>query len=183
MLGLRPPQQTWQDLTMHRSGNSRLPPWQERLRLSLGGKVMVMGIGNSLKGDDGIGPEVVRRLEGASSLTVLCCEATPENFLGSVIKAHPDTILLVDAADLQAAAGTISLFLSAELPETSFSTHNMSPGGFLGFIRSQLPSVKCLLLLVQPGSCRLGEGLSPAVEQAAKAITSTLKELGRSTSS
>jgi hydrogenase maturation protease len=153
--------------------------WKESLGRRLKGSVVIVGVGNPLRGDDAVGTEVARRLQGSGSFTVLCCEAAPENFLGPIIKAHPDVILLIDAADLGAAPGTIRLLGSTEFPQSSFSTHNMSPAGFLGFLKTQLPKVECLLLLVQPASCGFGEGLSPAAEQAAGEIAAALRELAR----
>ncbi len=138
--------------------------------------MLVLGVGNPLRGDDGVGAHVAQRLVGKISFTVICCEATPENFVGPILEAKPDTILMVDAAELHAAPGTIRLLSTDDLSEAGISTHNMSPTGFLRFINWQR-EIGCLVLAVEPASRALGEGLSPVVARAAEEIVRALKEL------
>ena len=74
------------------------------------GKVVILGIGNILRGDDGLGPVLIERLtlrlqKSANlkgNIELVCFDAgtTPENYAGKIIKEKPGTILIVDALHL-----------------------------------------------------------------------------------
>ena len=66
----------------------------------LRGKTVIVGIGNSLRGDDGFGPALVQRLQGRVRPVCIDAGVAPENYLGRIVKEQPDTVLLVDAAHL-----------------------------------------------------------------------------------
>ena len=65
---------------------------------------ILLGIGNPLNGDDGAGIYVAEqfRKDGWISLS---CGTAPENFTGIIRKAHPDCLVLVDAAALGLSPG------------------------------------------------------------------------------
>ncbi len=78
----------------------------EQLRERLQGKrTLILGIGNSMRGDDGVGPALIERLQGKVSATLIDGGEVPENYLGPIEAAGPEAVLIVDAADLKAAAG------------------------------------------------------------------------------
>ena len=49
-------------------------------------KVVLLGIGNILKGDDGFGPALVHELEGKVPITCIDAGPAPENYAGKIIK-------------------------------------------------------------------------------------------------
>jgi len=73
------------------------------------GKTVIVGIGNIMKGDDGAGPSVIEKIQG--KVKALCIDAgtAPENYLGKIIKENPDTVLFVDAADINCLPGEYTL--------------------------------------------------------------------------
>ena len=87
--------------------------WQQRLTaaFSNAAKVTIMGIGNDLKADDGIGPYVIEQLQNRnpSHIELINASTVPENFLSHLIESHPQLILLIDAALMQTDPGTIQL--------------------------------------------------------------------------
>ena len=85
--------------------------------------LLVIGVGNALRGDDGIGPELVRRLTGAVHFALFDAGTTPENQLGPVIRAAPRTVLIVDALHFGGRPGTIRLFNPDEEHERTVVTH------------------------------------------------------------
>ena len=97
----------------------------DRLCESLAGRVMLVGIGNRLRGDDGLGPELIARLRGRVEAELLDCGEVPERYFGLIEEAQPEGILLVDAVDLDAEPGAAALFEAHELPE--ISVHINSP--------------------------------------------------------
>ena len=64
------------------------------------GKVVIVGIGNTMKGDDGFGPALVERLSPKVKAVCIDAGSAPENYTGKIVKEKPDTILIVDALHL-----------------------------------------------------------------------------------
>ncbi|MBN2067580.1 MAG: hydrogenase maturation protease, partial [Candidatus Diapherotrites archaeon] len=67
-------------------------------------KSVLMGIGNELKGDDGIGNAVAREFQGKGWKPVEC-ETVPENFIAIVKRERPELLVIVDAASMGLAPG------------------------------------------------------------------------------
>ena len=76
-------------------------PWPQALRDILRGRVALVGVGNTLRGDDGVGPlliESLSRLVPAGDVVLFNCQMCPENYIGPICGCPPDIILLVDYA-------------------------------------------------------------------------------------
>lgn len=132
----------------------------------LQGRVVWIGIGQELRGDDGAGIALVRQL-AAGDPAAVCLEAgpTPENCVGAVAARHPDTVLLVDAVDWGGKAGDFRLFEASETDSVDPSTHGFPLSLVMEEIRSRT-GARVRLLGIQPESMKLGDGLGPAVRQA-----------------
>ena len=142
------------------------------LATHLKGKVVILGIGNNLKSDDGIGSILAGRIQGKVPYLVYDSGSSPENYLGKIIRDKPDTLLLIDAADFSAPPGDFNILEGEEL-ETSnmFFTHNASLSLVINYLKNNL-KVDIIILIVQPKSIAFGEELSPEIAQ-------TLDELER----
>ncbi len=160
-------------------------------RSILRGKVVIVGVGNPLRGDDGFGPALIAKLEDRqrargpgpqrAASPAICIDAglALENHLGRILKQEPDTVLFADAVDLQAPPGAFELLGLEETLPGGFSTHDFSPGIFFELFRESLRG-ELLLLGVQPRQTTLGAGLSPEVRRRvgllAGAIVAALQE-------
>ncbi len=81
---------------------------------------LVIGIGNPVRGDDGVGPAVIHRIRGVKTSTVSDCSDLIE------LWRDLDDVVVVDAVASGARAGTIHVFdaVDAPLPTPTFtSTH------------------------------------------------------------
>lgn len=140
----------------------------EALRARLRGGVVVMGIGNPLRGDDAVGSVVARALRGGLSpasgsvppVTVLDAEEIPESWVGPAVAAGPDVVLLIDAVELGAAPGSAALLEAAELGRDACFTHRTPLGPVADYLE-RATGAEVLLLGIQPGPVRWGEELSP----------------------
>jgi hydrogenase 3 maturation protease len=138
----------------------------EDLKSRLKGKVVVLGIGNTLRSDDGIGALLALRIKGKAPYTVFDAGSSPENYLGKVIREKPDTVLIVDAADFGAGAGEMRVLEASGLKAANlFSTHNASLEMAINYLQKDLPA-DIIILLIQPKCVSLGEKLSPEVSGA-----------------
>ena len=135
-----------------------------------------MGIGNPERSDDGAGPLVAGlvadaapgdALPGGRRVTVLLAEEVPESWLGPAAAARPDTVLLVDAADLGAAPGSAALLEPEDLREGSAFTHRMPLTLLSTFLRRET-GADVLLLAIQPRSLAWDGPMSPEVEESAR---------------
>ena len=131
----------------------------------LKGKVVIVGIGHPLRGDDALGPSLVKRLEG--HLDALCIDAgsAPENYLGKIIKAAPDVVLFIDAVDLNKEPGFYQILEQEEILKAGFTTHDLSPRMLIEYLTKETKA-RIYLLGIQPKDIELGQGLSAPVQKA-----------------
>ncbi|MCD4775582.1 MAG: hydrogenase 3 maturation endopeptidase HyCI [Candidatus Aegiribacteria sp.] len=153
--------------------NEQLRMLEDRLSSLLLGRVVFMGIGNILRGDDGIGPELVSRLSEKGLCTV-DAGTVPENHIRSVTRFDPDTVIIVDAVHLDREPGAVELLDRNDIKgETGFTTHSLSPVLVMERLEEET-GAGIFLLAIQPGSIEFGAPLSPAVAYMLEALTDLL---------
>jgi hydrogenase maturation protease len=138
-------------------------------------QVLVVGVGNSWRGDDAVGLEVARALDGRlpEEVRVLATEAEQSRLLDEWEGC--DSVLIVDAAHSGATPGTIHrVDLNAEVVPHAVlqgSTHHFSLGDTIELARAlgRLPA-QAIFYGVEGASYAPGEPLSPAVARALPAI-------------
>lgn len=130
-------------------------------------KVVVVGIGNILKGDDGAGPILISRLK--NKIEAICIDAAtvPENYIGLITKEKPDLILLADAiSNPDTEPGEIMLYSPKQISRLSgVSTHSASLSLFLNLL-SQDCLAKVYLIGINPSSLDFDTTLSVSAQQA-----------------
>ncbi len=143
-------------------------------------RVAVIGIGNPLMGDDGIGPRLVPELEGSVSGVDLIDMGTGGMQLVHVL-AQYGTVVIIDSADMGLRPGDSKLFSPEEvvsLKETrSYSLHDWDIIRSIEISRElgEVPE-RILILAVQPASLEMDERLSPEVEQG---IPAYIEQIGK----
>ena len=128
-------------------------------------KTAIVGIGNIIRGDDGLGPKLIEMLKsrGLSKAALFDCGTVPENYIFPILSAACDTIVLVDAADTNEESGSIGVFGLEDISGVSFSTHNPSPRLFTDLLKTGNDNVNIFVVTVQPKSTAIGEPLSEEV--------------------
>lgn len=148
------------------------------IKTKLSGRVLILGIGNSLKGDDGLGGEVIRRLQGKCSHLLIDAGSAPENYTGKIKELCPDTVVIVDAVELGAPPGTVKIVDEKALLgglSGFFTTHNTPLGMFIDYLKMESKS-KVIFVGVQPKSIKFGEGLSAPVKTAVEILVKEFTE-------
>lgn len=146
-----------------------------KLKNRLQGKVLIVGIGNPLRGDDGLGPEIIKRLQSIlPHLVLFDVGETPENYLEKIIKEKPDTIVLIDATDLGVSPGAVEIIESDDIRNESFSTHNVSLKVVVNYLQKET-SADVFLLGIQPETIELGREISQPVRDSLEDIVETLE--------
>ncbi|KPK97769.1 MAG: hypothetical protein AMJ95_07175 [Omnitrophica WOR_2 bacterium SM23_72] len=138
----------------------------EHLKLHLEGKVVIIGIGNTLHNDDGIGSLLASRIKGKVPYIVYDVGPNPENYLGKVIKDKPDNVVIIDAVDFGGRPGEFREMEGEGLETVNlFSTHNASLSLTINYLKNNL-KLDIIILIIQPQDIGFGEKLSPAVQEA-----------------
>jgi hydrogenase 3 maturation protease len=130
----------------------------------LEGKVVLVGIGNLLRGDDAFGPRLIERIQGKIRAVCIDAGSAPENYSGKIVKENPDTIVLVDAVHLDQTPGECALLRKSDIVKTGFTTHDMSPSLFIDHLESRTQA-DIYLLGVQPETLSMGADLSEPVKR------------------
>lgn len=126
------------------------------------GQSLILGLGNSLRSDDGVGPYLVSRLHEHPSLAAEDLANRPERCLDLVTFYKPDQVIFFDAADFAAPPGTLALLDRRQLDEHTLSSHRLPLRPLWEWIEREY-RIPCHCLGIQPASLQLGEELSPAV--------------------
>lgn len=136
-------------------------------------RTLVLGIGNTLLADDGVGVRVIESLRGDSAmarLTLIDGGTLSFSLLSHLEDAS--AMLVVDAADFEAAAGTVRVFENEEMDRfigrtRGRSVHEVGLADVMDMARLHgcLPPQRALVC-VQPARIDWGEELSPAVQAA-----------------
>jgi hydrogenase 3 maturation protease len=141
----------------------------------LKGKLVIVGIGNLLRGDDGFGPRLIEELQGKTRAVCIDAGSAPESFTGKIIKENPDTVLLADAVHLNLKPGAFAVLNKEEILKSGFSTHEISPNLFIEYLEGETRAT-IYLLGVQPGDISFGAETSEPVKKAVLSLAGDLKE-------
>jgi len=148
----------------------------ESLRTLHGSRTVILGIGNTLKGDDGVGPCICARLTGKVSAQVIDAGTVPENHIARIARATPENLLVIDAIDFGATPGTIRLFNPREIASVALSTHTLSPHLLIDLLQREV-EVEVHLLGVQPSHTQFGVPLSEAVQDSIEMLVNLLLQI------
>ncbi|CAG0945969.1 hydrogenase 3 maturation protease [Anaerolineae bacterium] len=129
----------------------------------IGKKLAILGVGNPLRGDDGIGPALIERLQGKTSAILINAGDVPENYLGVVQAAQPAVVLIVDAVELGAKPGDAALIEVEQLGGVIATTHNTSLAPFAQMIRAET-GADVFVVAIQPATGSLGAPMSAEVK-------------------
>ena len=141
-----------------------------------GSSVVILGVGNTLKGDDGAGPLLCRQIMDRVSATVMDAGTVPENYVRPIINSRSRHLLIVDAADFGAAPGALRLFRPQDVASSAFSTHALSPRLFIDLLRAEM-DIDIHLIGIQPAQTGFGEPVSPEVQQSLDALSDLMVRL------
>ena len=142
-------------------------------------RVIVAGVGNVLRGDDGFGPAVTELLGDLPEHVDVIETGIGGIALLQELMAGCEGLILIDAVDEGEAPGTVIL-MKPDVPEAVHvpDIHLANPDRVL----SMAKTIGCLPENVLIVGCQvssvdtLGEGLSPAVERALAIAVKKIKE-------
>ena len=149
-------------------------------------KVLVMGVGNTLLQDDGVGvriTELLRSIKPAQDQVAYIDGGTIGLSLLPCIE-EADALIIVDAAEMNSPPGTIRVFHGAEIEQQvsgrKRSVHEVAISDLLSAatLRGTCPE-RLALVAIQPGSTELGLEPTAAVLAAIPSACDAVEELTR----
>ncbi|MFA6320959.1 MAG: hydrogenase 3 maturation endopeptidase HyCI [Candidatus Omnitrophota bacterium] len=147
------------------------------IRTKVSGKVSIVGLGNIIRGDDGLGPKLIEMLKKRSvGASLFDCGTAPENYIFPILSTSCDTVVLIDAADIGTAPGGIKIFALDEISNVSFSTHNPSPRLFTDLLKTGKDDMNIFVISIQPKTTALGAPMSSEVLQGLEILANAFSE-------
>lgn len=142
-------------------------------------KLIVLGVGNELKCDDGVGPYIIKRLqenivEDKNRLLFIDAQTVPENFTGKIKKENPTHLIIVDACLMGSQPGEMKIVDKNDFANIGISTHSMSLSFFVKYLE-QDGDFRIIFVGIEPESMDYADRPTWKVEQAAKEFINILK--------
>ena len=144
--------------------------------------VLVLGLGNPLRGDDGVGPAVIealRQVELPPEVELMDGGTAGLGLLTAISgRRH---LLVVDAAEMGRPPGTVEVFSpregALEKSEDSLSPHQLGLAEVLEVAgRLELAPQTVKIFAVQPDRLDWGQELGPAVRNSLSQVVSAIRE-------
>ncbi|MGB9006468.1 MAG: hydrogenase maturation protease [Candidatus Aminicenantales bacterium] len=142
-------------------------------------RIVVLGVGNVGRGDDGAGLLAAAALKkklgqkGRPRLKVLLGHETPESLTGEIRRFRPGLVLILDAAVSRKKPGSVFLLGKKDMAVEDISSHRM-PLALLADYLEKSVGCRVLVLAIEPRSCREKAPLSAAVKKAVEKLSSQL---------
>ena len=143
-------------------------------------KLIVLGVGNVLKCDDGVGPYIIKKLkeeniEDAKKLLFIDAQTVPENFTGKIRKEKPSHLIIVDACLMGGEPGDMKIVNRYDFASIGISTHSMSLSFFVRFLEQGNDDLRIIFVGIEPESMDYADDPTQKVEKAANDFKNILK--------
>ncbi len=146
-------------------------------------RIAFIGLGNPIKGDDGVGVYISDKLIEITNSQVpyiLSCYHVPANYLGKIVNYNPDYVIFIDAIfHPDFSPGDIVIIGSSKIQEVdSFTTHYQSYDTIIKFIETELDKqMDYIVLGINVTEIELNDPISSIVENSAEIIVSSIKKV------
>jgi len=140
-------------------------------------KIAILGLGNDLRSDDGLGLYFIEKLSiDDPRVMIENVGSVPEGFTQPLAEFGADRIIMIDAADMRKSPGHTELITKDRIGGISISTHSM-PLSFLMMYLEQATGGKTVLIGIQPKNIQFGEGLTPEIQEVVDRVVNTLERI------
>nr|WP_292461039.1 hydrogenase maturation peptidase HycI [Methanothermococcus sp.] len=156
-------------------------------------KLAIMGIGNTMKGDDGFGVLIIENLikyyknkynlnennevnKIEDKIILLNCGVVPENFTDVLKREKPSNILIIDAALMGEVPGTLNIINSEDISGVVFSTHSLPMSVIVKYLTYYI-NTEILIVGIEPEQIDFGKPLSKKIYEKNLKFTERLIEL------
>lgn len=146
-------------------------------------KIVIMGIGNTLRGDDGLGPMLIDMIYDklvtsdidSDEIYLLNAATAPENHTVEIRQINPTHLIIVDAVEFDQEAGSFIIVDKKQIDTFNFSTHTMPISFLINYLEDSV-GCKILTLGIQPKDMKLVNIISDEVKESLDELSSKLIE-------
>ena len=153
---------------------------EEKLRKE---RFAILGVGNDLKGDDGVGPYVAEKLKkliGKDEYFLFIKTAMPEDHVRELKAFTPTLLIIVDAADFGKRPGSLKVIKDYEISDTALSTHITPLSIFLRLYNADQPVKSPVTIIgIQKKSNEFGQPLGSEARAAGDKVAEIISSLYR----
>ncbi|MCD5425212.1 MAG: hydrogenase maturation peptidase HycI [Methanosarcinaceae archaeon] len=140
-------------------------------------RIVLLGIGNESRGDDGLGPYVINNINiTRDNFMLLNCGEVPESFTGKIIKFIPSHIILIDVAKMGLAVGAMRIVECSEIKGLGISTHQLPLNMFTDYLEKET-GADIFLIGVEPKTTGFSMNISEKVKFSADLLIKDLTNL------
>ena len=143
-------------------------------------RVVVLGVGNTLRRDDGFGVYVASSLKRFKLKDVLVLEAgaSPESVLDDILGFNPSHLVVVDSVEMGRRPGDLVVAgLESIADEVTVSTHRLPMTLLVKYLRLMGFRGMVVVVGVQPSDLSFGGELTPRVREAADIVVNMLRSV------
>jgi hydrogenase maturation protease len=142
--------------------------------------VLIIGYGNPLREDDGVGWRVVEEVERqngfAPSVEAVACHQLMPELAEAISRA--DRVIFVDAAEGDPSGAVGVQTVAAKPAQPGAFTHHVDPAGLLAYAEMLYGrSPTAFLVTINAHQMGFGERLSPTIEAALPDLMATIEQL------
>lgn len=162
--------------------NVRLSPYFLRAVGKIKDSILVLGVGNTLLSDEGVGVKAIEALDERTETVALGLSLIDGGTIGLSLLVEmedAEALIVIDAGRIGAAPGTVRTFLGTDMDDflrnRGRNPHDISLDDLMDGLRLRdaLPQRRALVV-VEPESLAVGDILTPAVAAAVPAVTDSV---------
>uniref|UniRef100_A0A7C6EGB2 Hydrogenase maturation peptidase HycI n=1 Tax=candidate division WOR-3 bacterium TaxID=2052148 RepID=A0A7C6EGB2_UNCW3 len=142
-------------------------------------QICILGVGNSQKGDDGVGPLIIKKLrfeinkKKFNDILLIDGGEAPENFSGEIRRFQPGLTIIIDACAGGRKPGTIYIVNPDKIQYDDISTHKLPLSMLVKFLEDTIPT-KVIIIGIEPKNCNFQEAISQEVDKSIEKLISTI---------
>ena len=129
-----------------------------------------MCIGNRDGGDDAVGPYIADLLK-STTVDVLDCGTTPENYTSLVKKHDPEHLIIIDAVEMGLFPGEIRIVPKEKIGVMTISTHGIPISVLIEYLEQYVKNI--IFIGIQPKTMS-GE-MTESVEKGGQDLVNLIK--------
>lgn len=132
-----------------------------------------MGVGNILRGDDGIGSIIAKTFKDENWLS-LDCGVAPENYTSIVKRNKPNLVVVIDVVEMDLNPGEFRIISPDKISTLHLTTHSMPLSFLISYLKEYAEEI--IFIGIQPKSIEYSNSISYEVLKSSKEIINILKE-------
>jgi hydrogenase maturation protease len=135
-------------------------------------RTVVCGIGNPCRKDDAAGLEAAKLL--CDRFSVVLCDTVPERFVEEIRLQEPERIIILDAIDIGATAGSWKRIAVEHIDSSTLSTHSIPLSLFHHLLADFCRHIDIYGIQIQ--DTQFGTGLTEDVRAGVRSLVSWLDQ-------